>query len=118
MAFSIAIGLRVVIGNSPFDKSYSSNTCVINLECAGLPSLAYLGLGLLSQTPSLNILSINCLCIASALFIIYYTSFFSLFLSLLYLLFLLYFSPRLNLITLSLLKFSTLFNTPALTNKK
>ena len=57
MADLIAIGRRVVIGNSPLLKSYSAKAPVMYLELAVVPSL-YLGRACSDQTPSSMILVI------------------------------------------------------------
>ena len=80
MADLIAIGRRVVIGNSPLLKSYSAKAPVMYLELAVVPSL-YLGRACSDQTPSSMILVIFSLKIVSAfvmifLFILFKTKYF------------------------------------------
>ena len=65
MADLMAIGRKVVMGNSPFAKSYSAKAPVTYLELATVPSL-YLGRACSEKTPSLRIRSIFSLKIVSA----------------------------------------------------
>ena len=65
MADLMAIGRRVVIGNSPLLKSYSAKEPVMYLELATFPSL-YRGRAFSENTPSFNILLIFSLKIVSA----------------------------------------------------
>ncbi|CJD83524.1 Uncharacterised protein [Streptococcus pneumoniae] len=69
MADLIAMGRKVVIGNSPLDKSYSEKAPVTYLELATVPSL-YLGRACSEKTPSFRMRSIFSLKIVSA-FVIY-----------------------------------------------
>ena len=69
MADLMAIGRKVVMGNSPLAKSYSAKAPVTYLELATVPSL-YLGRACSEKTPSLRIRSIFSLKIVSA-FVVY-----------------------------------------------